>query len=235
MSIQCESLEIIFDNTVYLEKTDLTIQKNTVVLLLGPSGSGKTTFFNILCCLNPKLTPETKIHWFDYTVDDMKKANKERFKYISMIYSHFYFLQSLNVQDNIKLPAVFSKQPKNEIQKRMELLFDVLSFDGEMGDNLSLKNLANRPVQSLSNGQKEIVGIARAFMNSAPFIFADELLRSYNREAEKIIWEKIFSPDFGIGVNKGFFMITHKDHLKEDQRIDHVYSIQNKKLKELNV
>jgi ABC-type antimicrobial peptide transport system, ATPase component len=66
------------------------------------------------------------------------------------------------------------------------------------------------------------VGIARAFMNNAPFIFADELLRSYNREAEKVIWEKIFSPDFGVGINKGFFMITHKDHLKNDRRINHV-------------
>jgi len=233
MSIRCESLNIAFDHHVFLEPTSLTIEKNAVVLLLGPSGSGKTTFFNIICCLMPKLSNRTKIYWFDYPVEDIKKANKERYKYISMIYSHFYFLQSLNVQDNIKLPAVFSKQPSNQIKKQLDKLYDILSFDGDMKETLSIKNLARRSIGSLSNGQKEIVGIARAFMNNAPFIFADELLRSYNRDAEIKIWEKLFSPDLGIGINKGFFMITHKDHLKEDPRINHVYSIVNKKLKDI--
>jgi putative ABC transport system ATP-binding protein len=232
MSITCKSLEIQFDNTVFLKQTDLTIHDKSVVLLLGPSGSGKTTLFNIICRLTPTLSNNTSIYWFDYLADDIKMANKMRYKYISMIYSHFYFLQSINVEDNVKLPAIFSKQPSIQVGKRMEMLYDLFCFDGEL-KKLSLKELAGRKIGSLSNGQKEMVGIARAFMNNAPFIFADEILRSYNREAETAIWEKLFTPDLGIGKDKGFFMITHKDHLKSDHRIDHVYTIQNKQLKDI--
>jgi putative ABC transport system ATP-binding protein len=232
MSIRCKSLEIKFGSIVFLEETDLTIHDKSIVLLLGPSGSGKTTLFNIICRLIPALSDKTHIYWFDYQADDMKMANKERYKYISMIYSHFYFLQSLNVEDNIKLPAVFSKQPATEINKRLDMLYDIFSFDDHLKE-LSLKELSKRQIGPLSNGQKEMVGIARAFMNNAPFVFADELLRSYNREAETAIWEKLFSPEFGIGIDKGFFMITHKDHLKLDKRVDHVYSIQDKQLKDI--
>jgi putative ABC transport system ATP-binding protein len=234
MSITCKSLEIQFGSTLYLESTDLIIDDKSVVLLLGPSGSGKTTLFNIICRLTPTLSGNTSIYWFDYLADDINLANKMRYKYISMIYSHFYFLQSLDVEDNIKLPAVFSKQPSNQVKKRMEMLYDIFSFEGDQAE-LSLKVLAGRKIGALSNGQKEMVGIARAFMNNAPFIFADELLRSYNRDAETVIWNKLFTPDLGVGIDKGFFMITHKDHLKSDHRIDHVYTIQNKQLKDIKV
>jgi len=233
MNISSQSLNIMFDGIYYLKDTNITIPENKIILLFGPSGSGKTTLFNILCGLTPSCSAKTKVQWDDYIVSDLSHANKKRYKYISIVYSYFYFLQSLNVEENITLPSVFAKQSSSKINNKLDLLYSLFSFEGDMGKNLSLLNLSKRSIKSLSNGQKELVGIARAFMLDSPFIFADEMLRSFNREAEEAIWNKIMSDELGIGINKALFMITHKEHLKNDSRINTVYTIENKILKEI--
>ena len=96
MSISCRSLDVSFDGLVYLENVDITIPENKIVLLYGPSGSGKTTLFNILSGLSPTISERTRVFWSDYAVTDLSRANKIRYRYISVIYSHFYFLKSLN-------------------------------------------------------------------------------------------------------------------------------------------
>jgi len=233
MKIYCSNIDVNFDGHDYLKKVDFSINQGERVLLYGPSGSGKTTFFKILCGLDKPTDPSGTVYWDDYSVDSLEKSNRVRYRYISMIYSLFFFLENLNVEKNILLPALFSGEEQTRVRQRLEMVYDVFSFGSAM-DNLNLKDLSGRSINGLSNGQKELVGIARAFMLDSPFIFADELLRSYNKEAEEVIWEKVLStPDLGIGKERGFFMITHKEHLRNDSRIDRVMTIENCKLVEM--
>lgn len=230
MSISCSNIDINFDGQHYLDDVSLKIDENKTVLLYGPSGSGKTTLYNIICGLNPPVNNRATVNWFDYEVGDIKDANKIRYKYISLIFSVFYFMSSLNVEENIIMPAVFAGVKKDKIKERLEVLYDVFSFDGKNA-NLNLSSLRKMSVSSVSNGQRELVGIARAFMLDSKFIFADEMLRSYNIDAENALWDIILtSPELGIGTNRGLFMITHKEHLKEDSRIDEIYTIKDKDL-----
>jgi len=230
MSIRCENIDIIFDNISFLEKVNLEIPECKRVLLYGPSGSGKTSIFNVLCGLSSAKNPEARTYWYDYSVSDLNEANKKRYQYISLIYSNFFYMQSLSVEENIVLPAVFAKMQSSAIAKMLDQLYTIFSFRDEGQKPLNLKDLRKRKMGQLSNGQKELVGIARALILDTPFIFADEMLRSYNSETEKVIWEKMMSPDLGIGSKRGFFLITHKEHLKNDRRIDIIYAIKNKGL-----
>lgn len=230
MSISCSQLNIVFDGNAYLRDVNFSVDPGEVVLLYGPSGSGKTTLFNILCAMSEPTDSKAEVLWRDYRVTSLEKANKVRYRYISMVYSLFYFLESLNVEQNIRLPAVFAGVPVKEIDRRLEELYRVFSFQGRLA-NLDLAALRYRSIDGLSNGQKELVGIARAFILDSPYVFADEMLRSFNKEGEELLWEKIVSsPELGIGSRRGFFMITHKHHLLHDPRIHKVYTIDNNAL-----
>jgi len=230
MSIRFENVDIIFDNISFLEKVSLEIPECKRVLLYGPSGSGKTSIFNVLCGLNQPHNADARTYWYDYSVTDLNEANKKRYQYISLIYSNFFYMQTLSVEENIVLPAVFAKRNPSDIAQMIDQLYTIFSFNDDGQKSLNLKDLRNRKIGQLSNGQKELVGIARALILDTPFIFADEMLRSYNSETEKAIWEKMMSSDLGIGSKRGFFLITHKEHLKNDHRIDIIYAIQNNKL-----
>jgi putative ABC transport system ATP-binding protein len=230
MSIRCSHIDVVFDGNSYLKDVSFTVAPQEVVLLYGPSGSGKTTLFNILCAMSEATSSRAGVFWGDYQVCSLEKANKVRFRYISMVYSLFYFLESLNVEQNIRLPAVFAGVAEDEIDRRLEELYRVFAFDGKLS-NLDLSTLRARSIAGLSNGQKELVGIARAFVLDSPYVFADEILRSFNKEGEELLWEKILSsPELGIGSRRGFFMITHKEHLRHDPRISKVYTIDNSAL-----
>ena len=226
MSIQAKGINLEFDgNNLFNSNIDIELSHDNKILLYGPSGSGKTRIFNMLSYLQ-KPTKGTVI-WDTEMQETIQKANKERYKYISMIYSTFYFLESLNIEENILMPAQFANVDKTIMQQRLEMLYDAFVFEEE-NKKLTLKNFRNRDIASLSNGQKELVSIARAMMLDSKIIFADELLRSFNSSAESIIWDKFIN--LLDESKKGLFMITHKNHLRNAKGIDRVYMIKNQNL-----
>jgi len=233
MSIVCESVNIHFNNDIYLNQVNLKLPENKIILLLGPSGSGKTALFNRLCGLEKVVNPDARIYWDDYLVSDLKDANNVRSNYISMIFSFYYFVHSLSVKDNIILPSVMQGESSKKIRQKLDQLTSIFSFDNNSKHNLDLKNLMKKPIARLSNGQKELVGIARAFMLDTPYIFADEMLRSFNRSTEQMIWKKLLSDDLGIGKTRGLFWITHKERLTKDENIHRIITIENQTIKEV--
>lgn len=230
IKIGCRGVNVVFNGHEFLKNVNLDLCSNEINLLYGPSGSGKTTLFNILCGLAPDPVGGGEVFWGDYEVRSLRQASKVRHRYISMIFSTFYFLESLNVEQNIMLPVVLSRMDTGVAMSRLEKIYEVFSFGSTM-ENLDLPGLRYRSYGGLSNGQKELVGIARGLIVDAPFIFADEMLRSFNREAEEVLWERFLgSSELGFGSERGFFMITHKEHLKDDERIHNAYRIEDKRL-----
>ncbi|MGM0452470.1 MAG: ATP-binding cassette domain-containing protein [Thermodesulfobacteriota bacterium] len=243
-AISCRNLSLQFDKNTepILQDINLTIPENSIVLLYGATGKGKTSLFNALTGLNFSGVRQGEIYWGKRAIPNTRKANKLRPDFISLIYSHFYFLQSLNVEENVLLPAVFSGKSSKYIRRRLELLSEVFDFEDQLTAQLnffkkilySTDNHANnkngnhrRPnkVTKLSNGQREIVNIARALIVDTPFIFADELLRSYSEAETEVVWNRLLDPRLGIKQNKTLFMITRKEYFRHDPRVDLVYEI----------
>jgi len=198
---------------LFSENINIELKEKQFTLLYGSSGSGKTTLFEMLSVL--ALPTQGKVIWGKEPMRSLNLANKNRFNQITSIYSVFNFIETLSIKDNILLPALFAKE-KN-IEQNLTELEELLQFpnlkDGEKS-HVDLKDLLKKNIADLSNGQKEIIAIARALLLSNPkYLFADELLRSFNDDLEKKIWEKILC--FLVKHNKSLFMITHKTHLAD--------------------
>ena len=229
MSIKAKNINFLIDGgNLFKEDVSFELENKQNTLLYGPSGSGKTSIFKMLSFFMKPSNGE--IYYDDNKINSFDKANKIRARYISLIDSNFSFFNNLSIEDNIKVYAIFAKIPNEIINKKIQYLYDVFKFNNQ---NISLSNLKNKKISSLSNGQKEIIMIARALMLESKFVFADELLRSFNVDDKEDIFDKFISSLSHFDM--GLFMISHEDRFKKHRSIDRVWTIRDKVLENGNL
>lgn len=73
-----------------------------------------------------------------------------------------------------------------------------------------------------------MLALARALIQPSKILLADELLRSFNQEAEAVIWQRLVK--WLAQEQQGFFIITHKEHLAKEAAIDKVLRIKAQQL-----
>ena len=153
------------DQTVNaLRGVSFSIKRGEFIAVLGPSGSGKSTCMNLLGCLDTPTSGQVFIEGQDISKLNRDQLASIRSQKIGFVFQQFNLLARTSAVDNIILPLLYTKIPKQEHRQRAELC-------------LSRVNLANRgdhhPSQ-LSGGQQQRVAIARALVNNPIMILADE-------------------------------------------------------------
>ncbi|MDR2639502.1 MAG: ATP-binding cassette domain-containing protein, partial [Helicobacteraceae bacterium] len=152
-------------STIYaLKNITLSIDRGDFVAIVGQSGSGKSTLMNIIGCLDSPSSGSYKINGAE--VGDLSKDQKAelRCKTFGFIFQRYNLLSDLSAIENVILPSIYyGTSGKIREEKSKKLLNDLA-----LGDRM-----ANKPNQ-LSGGQQQRVSIARALMNSAEIILADE-------------------------------------------------------------
>jgi macrolide transport system ATP-binding/permease protein len=149
---------------VALDRIDLTIRSGEMVAVVGASGSGKSTLVNILGCLD---RPSSGHYWIVgreaslLDVDELAALRREHFGFV---FQRYHLLTALTAIGNVEMPAVYAGLAPTQRQIKAA---NILSRLG-MADRID-----HKPGQ-LSGGQQQRVSIARALMNDADIIFADE-------------------------------------------------------------
>ncbi|OBW93413.1 macrolide transporter [Gallibacterium genomosp. 3] len=153
------------ENRVHILKNiHLDIQQGDFIAIIGTSGSGKSTLMNIIGCLDTPTNGSYKIteqETATLTADQLSELRQQRFGFI---FQRYNLLSTLNAQENVALPAVYTGMEKEERLARAAQLLDKLGLANKM---------ENKPNQ-LSGGQQQRVSIARALMNGGDIILADE-------------------------------------------------------------
>jgi len=147
-----------------LHDDSLDIHKGECVAIIGSSGSGKSTLMNLLGCLDRPTHGEYRFAGRpvgDLDRDELAALRREAFGFVFQSYN---LISSDNALENVEIPAIYAGTPAPERHARAEELLTRLGL-GE--------RLQNRPSQ-LSGGQQQRVSIARALMNDAEVILADE-------------------------------------------------------------
>ncbi|WP_375609432.1 MULTISPECIES: MacB family efflux pump subunit [unclassified Bartonella] len=147
-----------------LKEINLTIKRGEMVAIVGASGSGKSTLMNILGCLD---RPSSGRYWISgkeiasLSADELSALRRNHFGFI---FQRYHLLNELTALGNVEIPAIYAGCAPDVRKKRAQ---DLLTRLG-MGERVN-----HRPNQ-LSGGQQQRVSIARALMNNAEVILADE-------------------------------------------------------------
>nr|WP_321460931.1 MacB family efflux pump subunit [uncultured Cohaesibacter sp.] len=149
---------------VALDDVDLTINAGEMVAIIGTSGSGKSTLMHILGCLDKATSGSYRISGREagkFSGDALAKLRRE---YFGFIFQRYHLLGELSATGNVEIPAVYAGISSGRRQERAQQLLA----------RLGMESRADHRPNQLSGGQQQRVSIARALMNDAEIILADE-------------------------------------------------------------
>ena len=149
-----------------LKGVDMVIQPGEVVGLIGPSGSGKST---LLKCLGAVIEPTAgrmalageTIYDDGWKVADLRALRRDR---IGFVFQAPYLIPFLDVTDNVALLPMLAGMSNARAREQARAMLAALDVG----------HRAQAQVAQLSGGEQQRVSIARALVNQAPIILADE-------------------------------------------------------------
>ena len=151
----------------------------------GDSGSGKSTLLNLICGIHRANKGAVKVLGENLNELSGHKRDKFRANHIGYIFQQFNLIEYLDAIDNIKLAATFSK---NTSAKNLD--DDIKSLLSKLKvDSLDW----HKPVNQLSIGQQQRIGIARALINKPKLIIADEPTSSLDQSARNSFMSLLIS------------------------------------------
>ncbi len=160
--LTAKSIKYSYNSNNKFEFPDFCLESTEDLLIIGDSGVGKTTFLNILGGLLSPQSGSITLNGTNYSDLSNKDLDKFRGKNIGIIFQSPYFVNNLNLIDNLLFSLFLSKnqQDKNVV---IELL-------NQVGLNDKIYSKPN----DLSQGEKQRASIALALVKKPNLILADE-------------------------------------------------------------
>ena len=143
-----------------VKDNSLVIQPGEFVTLLGPSGCGKTTTLRMIAGFESP--DEGEIYLGDQPINALTPNKRDT----AMVFQSYALLPHYNVFDNVAYGLKLRHVPKDEIQKRVMKILDLVELTGMEG----------RMTNQLSGGQQQRVALARALVIEPSVLLFDEPL-----------------------------------------------------------
>ncbi|MEG3136151.1 ATP-binding cassette domain-containing protein [Rouxiella sp. T17] len=162
-----------------LHDINLAINSGEMVAIMGPSGSGKSTLMNILGCLD---NPSSGHYWVkgvavkQCSVEERARLRREKFGFV---FQRYHLIPALTVIENVAMPARYAHWTRAARREKAQRLLN----------ELGLRGFENREVSRLSGGQQQRVSIARALINGANIILADEPTGALDSQTGKAVMQ----------------------------------------------
>lgn len=162
----------------------VAINQGEFISIMGPSGCGKSTLLYALSGMDSIDQGQVIFDGMDLTtLSDKELADLRRTK-MGFVFQHPTFLKSLNILDNILLPAM------GDERKNVRALTErALQIMNKMG----IADLAKRDITQVSGGQLQRAGICRALISNPQVIFGDEPTGALNSTSAQEIMDLLAS------------------------------------------
>ena len=146
-----------------LKNVSFHITPGEMAFLTGHSGAGKSSLLKLIALLERSSRGQVIVN-----NQNLAKVSRRRIPYfrrnIGIIFQDHQLLFDRTVYDNVALPLIIAGHSHREIGKRVRAALDKVGL---------LSKEKKYPV-TLSGGEQQRVGIARAVVNKPPLILADE-------------------------------------------------------------
>jgi len=146
-----------------LEKVNFHIKSGELAFLTGHSGAGKSTLLKLISLMERPSAGNILINGVDLNAVKSRQIPYVR-RDIGIIFQNHRLLERYTVFDNVALPLIIEGTHHKQVAKRVHGALDKVGL---------LDKVKCHP-STLSGGEQQRVGIARAIVNSPPLLLADE-------------------------------------------------------------
>jgi phosphonate transport system ATP-binding protein len=186
MAIEVDSLCKTFGQTRALDRVSLRVTPGEMVALIGASGSGKSTLLKHLSGLNVGDISPGYVRAVDKTVQisgDLNTRIRSIRAEIGFVFQQFNLVGRLSLLSNV-LVGMLSKIP---IWRSLPGWFTSEEKLAAMAalDKVGMAAYATQRASTLSGGQQQRAAIARALVQKAKVILADEPIASLDPESSR--------------------------------------------------
>ena len=190
--LQITNITLGYDFNVLCREINATVNPGSFVLFLGANGKGKSTLLRTIAGLQPPISGNIQVEdkiIEEYSIKDLAKK-------IAFLPSSHEMVEGILVIELLSFSRIpFKTWFQNTNNSDMEIIFKV-------AQQIGIMELLDQSYQTLSDGQKQKVNIARCLVQETPIILLDEptahldivnkiqifeLIRSLTKEGKTII------------------------------------------------
>lgn len=146
-----------------LRGIELHVRQGEMVFVTGHSGAGKSTLLRMIPLLERPSNGQVLVNGVN--LGRLRRGRIPQLRRrIGMIFQDYRLLHDRSVYDNVALPLIISGVPHQEVGRRVRAALDKVGL---------LERERAQPI-TLSGGEQQRVGIARAVVSRPPILVADE-------------------------------------------------------------
>ena len=163
MSLSVQNLSVSLNRRKILQNVTFTLPETGLFFLLGPNGAGKSTLIRAICGLIPsdfgeitwnsrsltRLSPRERARQISYLPQDIRPTDMTAEEYAT-----------LGAASRLKWGEVPGEAHRKLARSSLE--------------TLGIPHLANRPMDRLSGGERQLAALAQALVQNAPLLLLDE-------------------------------------------------------------
>ncbi len=179
-----------------LHGISICIEKGEAITIIGPNGAGKSTLLKAIMGYIPVFKGET--YWKGKNITHLEPHEKvsRGFGYVPQLGNVF---PSLTVKENLEMGGFI--QDKEMIKERMDKAFHLFPI---LADRLKQK------AGTLSGGQRQMLGMARALMTDPELLMLDEPSAGLSPKVSEELFSTI--ADIHNNIDSAIIMIEQDAH-----------------------
>lgn len=198
-----------------LEDFSLTVEAGEKIAIIGESGVGKTSLLNILGLLDTDYQGNYSLFGSETKEMSSDKLADWRNKKIGFVLQDSALIDSLSVEDNIKLPFLYANLKKN---------IEATNYFNKVVDRIGISSILKKKPLECSGGQRARAVFARGIIMNPQIILSDEPTASLDSKNKESIVDLLFE----MNKESGATIITVTHDLELATLHDRVITIERK-------
>ncbi len=182
---------------------ELEIPVGEFLALMGPSGSGKSTLLNIIGGLDRP--SEGSVDIGGERIDKMSERRLAgwRARHVGLVFQFYNLMPTLSAERNVELPLLLTHLSRSQRRKHVDIALNVVG----------LSHRKSHFPKTLSGGEQQRVGIARAIVTDPTLLLCDEPTGDLDAKSSDEILDLLQALNKEHG--KAIIMVTHDNHAAE--------------------
>jgi len=179
---------------------DLEIPEGEFLALMGPSGSGKSTLLNLVGGLDRPSQGAVEVGGERIDQLSDRRLAAWRARHVGLVFQFYNLMPMLSAQKNVELPLLLTHLSRSERKRRAQIALEIVGLAHRTG---------HYP-RTLSGGEQQRVGIARAIVTDPTLLLCDEPTGDLDRNSGDEILDLLQALNREQG--KTIVMVTHDIH-----------------------